>query len=60
VPVVCDHTNEQDIKVLFEQIAKEQNGQLDVLVNNAYGGVKVRHVLYRIYCSAYVATGCLT
>uniref|UniRef100_A0AAY4B4Q8 Dehydrogenase/reductase (SDR family) member 1 n=1 Tax=Denticeps clupeoides TaxID=299321 RepID=A0AAY4B4Q8_9TELE len=39
LPVVCDSTKEEDIKRLFERVQKEQNGRLDVLVNNAYGGV---------------------
>ncbi|KAI6193572.1 Dehydrogenase/reductase SDR family member 1-like [Aphelenchoides besseyi] len=43
VPVFCDHTNESNVKSLFEQIEREQNGQLDVLVNNA-----VANVLYTV------------
>ena len=35
-----DHSDDQQIKSLFEQISREQNGQLDILVNNAYGGVR--------------------
>lgn len=35
----CDHSKPDEIKALFEQIEKEQNGQLDVLVNNAYSAV---------------------
>jgi len=38
VPV--DHSDDQQIKSLFEQIDREQNGRLDLLVNNAYGGVR--------------------
>ena len=37
VPVQCDHTNDEDIKRLFEQINDENEGQLDILVNNAFG-----------------------
>ncbi|XP_041848017.1 dehydrogenase/reductase SDR family member 1 [Melanotaenia boesemani] len=40
VPVVCDSTKDDDIKELFERIKHEQNGRLDVLVNNAYAGVQ--------------------
>jgi NAD(P)-dependent dehydrogenase (short-subunit alcohol dehydrogenase family) len=34
VPVVCDHSNDDQVQSLFERIDKE-NGRLDVLVNNA-------------------------
>nr|WP_277873924.1 SDR family NAD(P)-dependent oxidoreductase [Pseudanabaena sp. FACHB-1998] len=40
VAVSVDHIDDQQIKSLFEQIEREQNGQLDLLVNNAYGGVR--------------------
>ncbi|WP_235548963.1 SDR family oxidoreductase [Paenibacillus sp. Soil522] len=38
IPIRVDHTVEADVQALFEQISKEQNGQLDVLVNNIWGG----------------------
>lgn len=41
VPVICDSTKGEDIEELFEQIKREQNGRLDILVNNAYAGVQV-------------------
>ena len=41
IPIQCDHANDDDISRVFETIAKEQNGQLDILVNNAYAGVQV-------------------
>lgn len=41
VPVVCDSTKDKDIQQLFKQIQQEQNGRLDILVNNAYAGVHV-------------------
>ena len=41
IAVQCDHSNDKEIKALFDRIASEQNGQLDVLVNNAYTGVQV-------------------
>ena len=40
IAVTVDHTDDQQIKSLFEQIDLEQNGQLDLLVNNAYAGVR--------------------
>jgi dehydrogenase/reductase SDR family protein 1 len=42
IAVYCDHADEKDIKALFERIDKENNGQLDILVNNAYAAVNVR------------------
>lgn len=41
IPVVCDHTNDEDIQRLFDRVKTEQSGQLDVLVNNAYSAVTV-------------------
>lgn len=38
-PVVCDHSKDDDIVALFDQIKREQDGQLDVLVNNAFTAV---------------------
>uniref|UniRef100_A0A1A7YBC6 Dehydrogenase/reductase (SDR family) member 1 n=1 Tax=Iconisemion striatum TaxID=60296 RepID=A0A1A7YBC6_9TELE len=40
VPVACDSTKDEDIEALFERIKHEQNGRLDILVNNAYAGVQ--------------------
>uniref|UniRef100_UPI0037E77DBB dehydrogenase/reductase SDR family member 1 n=1 Tax=Semicossyphus pulcher TaxID=241346 RepID=UPI0037E77DBB len=40
VPVICDSTKDKDIEELFERIKQEQNGRLDILVNNAYAGVQ--------------------
>lgn len=40
VPVICDSTKDKDIEDLFERIKREQNGRLDLLVNNAYAGVQ--------------------
>ncbi|KAF3858611.1 hypothetical protein F7725_011812 [Dissostichus mawsoni] len=40
VPVICDSTNDKEIEDLFERIKHEQNGRLDILVNNAYAGVQ--------------------
>ncbi len=38
IPVPCDHTVEGDVAALFDRIAAEQQGRLDLLVNNAWGG----------------------
>ncbi|TSB02480.1 SDR family NAD(P)-dependent oxidoreductase [Sphingorhabdus contaminans] len=35
IAVMCDHSDDAQVARVFEQIAAEQNGQLDVLVNNA-------------------------
>lgn len=40
IPVKCDHGNDEEVQKLFDQVNKEQNGRLDILVNNAYSGVK--------------------
>jgi NAD(P)-dependent dehydrogenase (short-subunit alcohol dehydrogenase family) len=37
IAVQCDHTREDDVQTLFEQVQREQ-GRLDLLVNNAWGG----------------------
>lgn len=37
VAVRCDHTREEEVDVLFARVEREQ-GTLDVLVNNAWGG----------------------
>ncbi|XP_053376078.1 dehydrogenase/reductase SDR family member 1-like [Mercenaria mercenaria] len=39
VPVQCDHSKDNDIERLFEQVKRENEGQLDILVNNAYSAV---------------------
>ncbi|TKR95688.1 hypothetical protein L596_009820 [Steinernema carpocapsae] len=35
----CDHSDPEQVKKLFERIDKEQNGRLDILVNNAFAAV---------------------
>lgn len=40
IAVPMDHSNDEQVQSLFEQINREQNGQLDLLVNNAYSGVR--------------------
>jgi len=39
IPVVCDHSNDEAVEALFKKVSDENNGKLDVLVNNAYAGV---------------------
>ena len=41
IPVQCDHSKDEDVAALFERVKAEQNGQLDILVNNAYAAVQV-------------------
>jgi dehydrogenase/reductase SDR family protein 1 len=36
IPLQCDHENDKDVEQVFKRIASEQNGQLDILVNNAF------------------------
>jgi len=33
----CDHANEHDVEALFKRVREEQ-GRLDILINNAWGG----------------------
>ncbi len=48
IPVRVDHENSDEVEALFQRIAKEQDGRLDILVNNAYKGVEVlKKILYR-------------
>ncbi len=37
VAIVCDHTNDDEVKALFARIEAEE-ARLDILVNNAWGG----------------------
>ena len=37
VAIVCDHSIDESVKKVFDQI-KEEEGKLDILVNNAWGG----------------------
>jgi len=41
IAAYCDHSDPDDIKRLFDRIQREQNSQLDILVNNAYSAVNV-------------------
>ena len=40
IPVQVNHRNDEEVRSLFERINIEQYGQLDLLVNNAYGGLQ--------------------
>lgn len=37
IAVICNHENDNEVKKVFDQIAKNE-GKLDILVNNAWGG----------------------
>jgi NAD(P)-dependent dehydrogenase (short-subunit alcohol dehydrogenase family) len=37
IPLVCDHTDDGQVRTVFDRIAAEQ-GRLDILVNNVWGG----------------------
>jgi NAD(P)-dependent dehydrogenase (short-subunit alcohol dehydrogenase family) len=39
IPVQTDHADDQQVRDLFQRIEQDQQGQLDLLVNNAFGGV---------------------
>jgi NAD(P)-dependent dehydrogenase (short-subunit alcohol dehydrogenase family) len=39
-PVKVDHSDDEQIRSLFQRIETEQNGQLDLLVNNVFAGVE--------------------
>ncbi|GGD57741.1 SDR family oxidoreductase [Paenibacillus nasutitermitis] len=41
IPVRVDHTVEEEVKNLFAQIREEQQGRLDILVNDIWGGEKL-------------------
>jgi NAD(P)-dependent dehydrogenase (short-subunit alcohol dehydrogenase family) len=38
IAVRVDHTQEPQVKALFERVRDEQNGRLDILVNDIWGG----------------------
>jgi NAD(P)-dependent dehydrogenase (short-subunit alcohol dehydrogenase family) len=38
IAVQVDHTDEAQVKALFERVRSEQNGQLDILINDVWGG----------------------
>lgn len=40
IPVQVDHSNDEQVRSLFDRIQDEQHGQLDLLVNNVFSGVQ--------------------
>ncbi|EYC11252.1 hypothetical protein Y032_0051g2099 [Ancylostoma ceylanicum] len=40
IAAYVDHSNMEEVKQFFERIERDHNGQLDILVNNAYSAVK--------------------
>ncbi|MEF3303785.1 SDR family oxidoreductase [Paenibacillus sp. GYB003] len=38
IAVRTDHTVEEEVKALFERVDREQDGRLDILVNDVWGG----------------------
>merc|ERR1712109_175792 len=40
IPASVDHSDDGQVEKLFERIKAENSGRLDVLVNNAYAGVR--------------------
>lgn len=38
IPVRVDHTVEDEVRALFERVRREQDGRLDLLVNDVWGG----------------------
>ena len=40
IPVRVDHSDDEQINALFKRIQDEQQGQLDLLVNNVFSGVQ--------------------
>lgn len=46
IAVQVDHRDDHQIQALFDRIAAEQDGRLDVLVNNAYAGVPALRAAY--------------
>ncbi|UUZ94216.1 SDR family NAD(P)-dependent oxidoreductase [Paenibacillus sp. P25] len=41
IPVRTDHTREPEVRELFERVKEEQDGRLDLLVNDVWGGEKL-------------------
>ena len=46
IPVQVDHSDDEQVRLLFERISDEQEGQLDLLVNNAFSGVQALRDAY--------------
>ncbi|ODH02520.1 short-chain dehydrogenase [Nostoc sp. KVJ20] len=46
IPAQVDHSDDKQVRLLFDRIQDEQDGQLDLLVNNAYSGVQALRDAY--------------
>ncbi|MBD2260547.1 SDR family NAD(P)-dependent oxidoreductase [Pseudanabaena sp. FACHB-2040] len=46
IPVQVDHSDDGQVRSLFDRIESEQSGRLDLLVNNAYAGVSALKAAY--------------
>src|SRR5437016_2869395 len=38
IAIVCDHTDDSQTRSAIDRIARENDGRLDILVNNCWGG----------------------
>lgn len=43
IPVRTDHTKEEEVRSLFARVEEEQQGRLDILINDVWGGEKLTH-----------------
>lgn len=41
IAVQVDHTVPEQVEALFKRVAEEQNGRLDILINDVWGGEKI-------------------
>ena len=46
IPIQVDHSDDDQIEALFDRIQADQDGRLDLLVNNAYAGVPALRSAY--------------
>ncbi|WP_017301828.1 SDR family NAD(P)-dependent oxidoreductase [Nodosilinea nodulosa] len=46
IPAQVDHSDDDQVRALFDRIESEQGGRLDLLVNNAYAGVHALKAAY--------------
>jgi NAD(P)-dependent dehydrogenase (short-subunit alcohol dehydrogenase family) len=46
IPVQTDHADDEQVRELFRRIEQEQQGQLDLLVNNVFSGVNALKEAY--------------
>ena len=49
VVVQCDHVCDESVSEQFKQIEADNNGRLDLLVNNAFSGIKYGTDNYKVY-----------